>query len=256
MKFYITLFFYYCQFTRCRDIEHLKEWCKTGQVNRGTECKVRRMKFGYEYHHYFMIWEVSQGGLDIVHLTLTWPLRICCEILRVSFATGNNSLLDFQQGVFIECADSPFNESQIAAMQCRLEEVISWTHINYSLISKNKFHCQSLISYIKTGEKNFSEVVNFDKRYPIQGPFIILSVSFLALLITIITLCMYFWNKVKSRDFKHVKITDMIRILNILYYFCILYYILNFQLIYFLKKSILLLRSICSYFIKYICTCI
>uniref|UniRef100_K1PK10 Uncharacterized protein n=1 Tax=Magallana gigas TaxID=29159 RepID=K1PK10_MAGGI len=85
------------KFTRCRDIEHLKEWCKTGQVNRGTECKVRRTKFGHEYHHYFMIWEVLVEGLDIVHLTLTWPLRICCEILRVGFANRNNSLLDFQQ---------------------------------------------------------------------------------------------------------------------------------------------------------------
>lgn len=190
-------------------MEHLKELCKTGQVNCGTECRVRRTKYGHEYHHYFMIWEVCQGGLDIVQLTLTWPLRICCEILRVGFATGNNSLLDFQQGVFIACADYPFNESQIAAMQHRLEEVISWTHINYSLISQNKFYCQSLISYIKTGEKNFSEVDNFVKRYPIQGPIIILSVSFVVLLINIFTHCMYFWNKVKSRDFK---ITDMFTI--------------------------------------------
>lgn len=193
-------------------MDHLKELCKTGQVNCGTECRVRRTRFGYEYHHYFMIWEVLQGGLDIVHLTLTWPLRICCEILHVSFTTGHDSLLDFQQGVFIACADFPVNESQIATMRCRLEEVISWAHINYSLISENKFYCQSLISYIKTGEKNFSEVDNFAKRYPIQGPIIILSVSFLALLITgnlFSTHCMYFWNKVKSLDFK---ITDMFTI--------------------------------------------
>lgn len=216
----------------------MKEWCKTGQVNRGTECKVRRMKFGYEYHHYFMIWEVSQGGLDIVHLTLTWPLRICCEILRVSFATGNNSLLDFQQGVFIACADSPFNESQIAAMQCRLEEVISWTHINYSLISKNKFYCQSLISYIKTGEKNFSEVDTFVERYPIQGPIIILSVSFIALLINILASCMYFWNKVKSRDFK---ITDMFTIFK----YCSMMGNIDFEFtIWFLRAAIAYISNI------------
>lgn len=205
----LTSVFCCCQFTKCRDMDHLKELCKTGQVNCGTECRVRRTRFGHEYHHYFMIWKVLQWGLDIVQLTLTWPLRICCEILSVSFTTGHDTLLDFQQGVFIACADFPVNKSQIATMRCRLEEVISWAHINYSLISKNKFYCQSLISYIKTGEKNFSEVDNFAKRYPIQGPIIILSVSFLALLINIFTHGMYFWNKVKSRDFK---ITDMFTI--------------------------------------------
>lgn len=219
-------------------MEHLKELCKTGQVNCGTECRVRRTKYGHEYHHYFMIWEVCQGGLDIVQLTLTWQLRICCEILRVGFATGNNSLLDFQQGVFIACADFPFNESQIMAMQCRLEEVISWAHINYSLISENKFYCQSLISYIKTGEKNFSEVDTFVERYPIQGPIIILSVSFIALLIKIFTHCMYFWNKVKSRDFK---ITDMFTIIK----YCSMMGNIDFEFtIWFLRAAIAYILNI------------
>lgn len=191
-----------------------------------------------------MIWEVLVEGLDIVHLTLTWPLRICCEILRVGFANRNNSLLDFQQGVFIACADFPFNESQIAAMQHRLEEVISWTHINYSLISENKFYCQSLISYIKTGEKNFSEVDTFVERYPIQGPIIILSVSFIALLINILTRCMYFWNKVKSRDFK---ITDMFTIFK----YCSMMGNIDFEfMIWFLRAAIAYILNI---FNNYIC---
>lgn len=159
-------------------------------------------------------------------------------MLRVGFTTGHDSLLDFQQGVFIECADSPFNESQIAAMQCRLEEVISWTHINYSLISENKFYCQSLISYIKTGEKNFSEVDNFVERYPMQGPIIILSVSFIALLINILASCMYFWNKVKSRDFK---ITDMFTIFK----YCSMMGNIDFEFtIWFLRAAIAYISNI------------
>lgn len=183
-------------------MKHLKELCKTGQIKCGTECRVRRTKFGHEYHHYFMIWEVLKEGLNIVQLTLTWPFRICFEILGVSFTTGHDSLLDFQKGVFIACADYPVNRSQIEAMRRRLEEMISCTHINYSLISNSKFYCQSAVSYIKTGEKNFSEVENFVGRYPIQGPIIILSVSFLAFLSAILTNCMCFVKKVKSRDFK------------------------------------------------------
>lgn len=162
-------------------MEHLRELCQTGQVKRGTECKVRRTKLGHGYHHCFMIWEVLVEGLNIIQLTLTWPFRICFEILSVSFTTGHDSLLDFQKGVFIACADFPVNESQIEAMRSRLEEMMSYKHINYSLTSKNKFNCQSAVSYIKTGEKNFSEVENFVKRYPIKGPIITRTVSFVAL---------------------------------------------------------------------------
>lgn len=183
-------------------MEHLRELCQTGQVKRGTECKVRRTKLGHEYHHYFMIWEVLVEGLNIIQLTLTRPFRICFEILSVSFTTGHDSLLDFQKGVFIACADFPVNESQIAAMQRRLKEMLSHEHIDYSLISKNKFYCQSAVSYIKTGEKNFSEVENFVKRYPIKGPIITRTVSFVALFGAIFAHFMCFVKKVKSRDFK------------------------------------------------------
>lgn len=218
------------KFTRCRDMEHLRELCQTGQVKCGTECKVRRTKLGHEYHHYFMIWEVLVEGLNIIQLTLTWPFRICFEILRVSFTTGHDSLLDFQKGVFIACADFPVNESEIAAMQRRLKEMLSHEHIDYSLISKNKFYCQSAVSYIKTGEKNFSEVENFVRRYPIQGPIITLSVSFLALFGAIFAYCMCFVKKVKSRHFKR---SDMCKIFK----YCSMMGNLNVEFMIFLLRA-------------------
>lgn len=127
------------------------------------ECKVWRMKFGYEYYYCFMICEVLVEGLNIIQLILIWLFRICFEIFSVSFIIGYDFLLDFQEGVFIVCVDFFVNELQIEVMWCRFEEMMFYEYINYSLILKNKFNCQFVVLYIKIGEKNFFEVENFVK---------------------------------------------------------------------------------------------
>lgn len=124
-----------------------------------------------------MFLDIWPESFDIVHLDKTCSLKIICKVIRVSCANGSNSLFDYQNGLYIECLNSPVSENQREEMQRRLDEVLSYPYLNYSLTSENGFYCESVIYYIKTGKKISFEVSNFRERYPIKGPMIIHSVD-------------------------------------------------------------------------------
>lgn len=127
------------------------------------------------------IWPLADS-FDIVHLAKTYSLKIICKIINVSCANGSNSFFDFQNGLEIECLNSPISENQKKEMLRRLYGVLSCPHLNYSLTSEDGFYCESLISYIKTGDKTFFEVTGFREHYPVKGPIIIHSVNWYAYL--------------------------------------------------------------------------
>lgn len=122
------------------------------------------------------IWPLADR-FHIVHLDKTYSLKIICKIINVSCANGSNSLFDFQNGLEIECLNSPVSKNQKKEMVRRLIEVLSCPYLNYSLTSEDGFYCESLISYIKTGDKTFFEVTGFREHYPVKGPIIIHSVN-------------------------------------------------------------------------------
>lgn len=127
-----------------------------------------------------MFLDIWPDRFDIVHLNVTCSLKTICKVIGVSCANGSNSLFDFQNGLYIECLNSPVSENQKEEMWRRLDEVLSYKYLNYSLTSENGFYCESLIYYIKTGKKVFFEVTNFRELYPIRGPIIIHFVNLLA----------------------------------------------------------------------------
>lgn len=130
-----------------------------------------------------MFLDIWPDRFDIVHLNVTFTLKIRCKVLKVSFANGNNSLFDYQTGLFIEWPNSPVSENQRKDMLHRLFEVLSYTHIKYNLTSETGFYCESLISYVKYGRKNFSEVSNFVVQYPLRGPMMFFFANVLGFLI-------------------------------------------------------------------------
>lgn len=119
-----------------------------------------------------MFLDIWPDRFNIVHLNVTFTLKIRCKVLKVSFANGNNSLFDYQNGLFIEWPNSPVSENQRKDMWDRLVDFLSNTHIKYNLTSETGFNCESLISYIKTGKKHFSEVSNLVVQNPVRGPII------------------------------------------------------------------------------------
>lgn len=129
-----------------------------------------------------MFLDIWPDTFDIVHLNKTYSLKIICKIVNVSFANGSNSLFDFQNGLYVECLNFPISENQKKEIRRRLYVVSSYPYLNYSLTSEDGFYCESLINYIKTGEKISFEVTNFRERYPVRGPIIIHSVNWFAYL--------------------------------------------------------------------------
>lgn len=119
-----------------------------------------------------MFLDIWPDSFDIVHLNVTFNLKIRCKVLTVSFANGYNSLFDYQNGLFIEWPNSPVSENQRKDIWHRLVEFLSNTHIKYNLTSETGFNCESIISYIKTGKKHFSEVSNLVVQYPVRGSMI------------------------------------------------------------------------------------
>lgn len=130
-----------------------------------------------------MFLDIWPDSFDIVHLSMTFNLKVLCKVLTVSFVNGYDLLFDYENGVHIEWPNSPVSENQRKEMWHRLNEVLSYKHINYNLTSETGFSCESLISYIKSGRKNISEVTNFVVRYPVRGPMIIFSANLVASLI-------------------------------------------------------------------------
>lgn len=55
-----------------------------------------------------------------------------------------------------------------------MEDVLSKKHIPYGLKYKDTYNCESLVSYIKTGQKNISsQVFNFENKFGKIGSFIV-----------------------------------------------------------------------------------
>lgn len=79
-----------------------------------------------------MFLDIWPDSFDIVHLNVTFNLKIRCKVLTVSFANGYNSLFDYQNGLFIEWPNSPVSENQRKDMCHRLIEFLSNTHIKYN----------------------------------------------------------------------------------------------------------------------------
>lgn len=131
----------------------------------GTICKVLR-KGGY--HHYYMIVRKSKDQITVAHLCKRF-IRIHCRVKQLRYNRINKTFFDFKRGVYVS-NDDPLDEIGIKEMKNRLRLLISLNHIYYGLYSKNKFNCETLVSYIRTGEKTPSvEVLNYKKKFGVKG---------------------------------------------------------------------------------------
>jgi hypothetical protein len=155
---------------------------KEKQVGFGSHFRVKRRRFCFEYHHHYFIKEASEQSMTVLHMRKISSFRIGCEEVVVYFSTFEDpkALLDFDLGVELLHTDevpSPANKLAFEAILSRMEEVMSSDYIDYSLISPEKMYCESMVTYILTGEKEHTEVQEFFVKNGMLGILFILLVD-------------------------------------------------------------------------------
>jgi hypothetical protein len=157
-----------------------------------------------EYHHHFITLEASDQSMTVLHMAKTHPFQTGCDMAVIDFSQFNKSFLDFGSGVYLQNkfeVPSPENKSAVEEILSRAQEVMSFDCIDYSLISSkpNKMYCESMVSYILTGEKNNTEVSNFRDRYGIFACLLILPVELFGIVVCVIRYGRKLFSKLRMK---------------------------------------------------------
>lgn len=168
-----VIFFF--QFQKIESFSDLKTLFDRGLIGFSTIGKVRRTVL-IPYHHYFMILQVNKESVVIVHLGRQ-GLYTRGVIKTVRFSDKEDSSFNFTSGVFVNIEPFPLNDTLIQTIKVRLEYMMSFKIIGYSLTSPKMFNCQSFVYFIKTGDKYCSEISTFICKFGILGKCMILVVD-------------------------------------------------------------------------------
>lgn len=156
-----------------KNMAEIEESTKLNEIKIGTIYTVSpAATMRKVYSHYGIVTDIKENGIEIFHLNKEILNKYGTKVF-VAFSTGNDKIFNFDRGVKFFPGD-PLTEDQIKYMRCRMEDVLSKKHIPYGLKYKDTYNCESLVSYIKTGQKNISsQVFNFENKFGKIGSFIV-----------------------------------------------------------------------------------
>ena len=125
-----------------------------------------------------MILQVNMESVVIVELGIQ-GLYIRGVKRTVRFSDEDSSF-NFTAGVFVKYEHFPLSEPVMQKLKSRLEHIMSLKIIRYS-VNTTMFNCESLVYYIKTGQKYCTELTTIIRKFGKIGLCIILVVDFLAM---------------------------------------------------------------------------
>ena len=163
------------QFQQCKSFDDLLALYKKGLIGCTTICKVERRKLWFfKYHHYFMIYKVTNECVQIIHLSKSRWFKLRGKIETINFSAKLISQFDFITGVFVSCENFPLKETIVTERKNRLFYMIN-KYYAYSLTSTSpdKHNCESFVYQIKKGAKQNNEVCEFKNKYGKIGKLII-----------------------------------------------------------------------------------
>lgn len=185
----------------------LKELIKSGRIGFGTVFKVGRVRFIYNYVHFFMILDISDDKFTVGHLNFKFSRGVFFETRDVNYKGGYVTLFDFDCNVYFE-ESCVLKENEREIIKSRVKYVQSIC-IKYGF-GPNRWDCESIINFIRYGKKRLSNKLESDifKERFITGPFFLWIVERLATGEYIIARIR---NSKKIKKFKSFKLRNCIR---------------------------------------------
>ncbi|XP_062619780.1 uncharacterized protein LOC134281312 [Saccostrea cucullata] len=164
------------------DLDHFKDLIQEGDVKYLSHVRVKRQCWipYFEYHHHYLVIVANDEGMTILHLTTDRLLNLVCrkEYIDFSNKTQCNNLLNFDLGVeLMHRYEMPTKETDLEAIEERIQKMCRVDYVEYSLTSPEKWYCESLVSYVMTGKKDFREVEECIKRFGYRAEIIIFGIN-------------------------------------------------------------------------------
>lgn len=149
-------------------MDDVKAMCEKNMIKIGTTVYVTPVPpLNKIYEHVGLVINVKDDGVEVFHLKKNFFVKHV-ENVFIKFESDNN-IFDFKNGVKFILSE-PLTKKQLQDMHCRVKELLLLKNVPYGLNLKDSFNCESLVSYVITGEKTTaSQVLNFKNKFGIIG---------------------------------------------------------------------------------------